>query len=220
MSTNIPRGRTELLAWLEGIVGNWNTNFAVIGLTSAQVIDLAQNITSTRTAFTTVQSIRTQSIAKTQDFYTLADELRVEASGLVTTIKGFAETSDDAAAVYLAANITPKDPPSPVPAPEQPTNGVARLGGNGAVIINFDARGSAGTVWQVWRKLSTDTEYAFVGSADSITKSFVDNTVPAGTPSAQYTIQGVRGSVKGLVSFAILVQFGGVSGAEDVATAA
>ena len=143
MSTNIPRGRTELLAWLEGIVGNWNTNFAVIGLTSAQVIDLAQNITSTRTAFTTVQSIRTQSIAKTQDFYTLADELRVEASGLVTTIKGFAETSDDAAAVYLAANITPKDPPSPVPAPEQPTNGVARLGGNGAVIINFDARGSA-----------------------------------------------------------------------------
>ena len=220
MSANIPRGRVELLTWLEGIITTWTANEASIGVTSAQITSLTSNITATRSAFTTVEAIRTQSKAKTQDFNTQADALRVEASGLVTTIKGFAETSDDPGAVYLAANISPRDPPSPVPAPEQPTNGSAELGGNGAVIVNFEARGAAGTVWQVYRQLGTGTAYSFVGSADSITKSFVDNTVPAGESSAQYTIQGVRGNVKGPVSFAILVQFGGVSGAEDVAEAA
>ena len=220
MSSNIPRGRVELLTWLEGIQADWSDNFAAIGITSAQVTNLSGNIANTRSAFTTVESIRTQSKAKTAEFYTKADDLRIEANGLVSTIEAFAKTSGNAAAVYLAANLSAKDPPSPVPAPEQPTNGNAELGGNGAVIVNFEARGAAGTVWQVYRQLGTETVYSFVGSADSLTKSFVDNTVPAGESSAQYTIQGVRGNVKGPVSFAILVQFGGVSGAEDVAEAA
>jgi len=40
------------------------------------------------------------------------------------------------------------------------------------------------------------------------TKSFIDATVPAGTPSANYQVQGVRGSLTGAASFPLLVQFG------------
>jgi hypothetical protein len=220
MSTNIPRGRIPSLEWLEANIAGWSTNQAAIGLTSAQVTDLAVDIANTRSSFSKVEMLRADAKAETPLFYDKSDALSKKAGALVTVIKGFAEASDDPAAVYAAANLTPRNPPSPLPVPQQPTNGTAVLGGTGAVIVNFDARGEGGgTVWQVWRQLDSETAYSFLGNADAKTKSYADNTVPAGTSSAQYTIQGVRGSVKGPVSFAITVQFGGVTGAQDAAAA-
>lgn len=220
MGTNLPAGRVQSLEFLENHIVQWNTNQGALGITSAAIIDLSLDVANTRGAFSSVELVRTDSLAKTQNFYSKADVTHKKGSDIISTIKSFAASSGDSANVYLLAGLTPKDPPQPAPAPEQPTNGSAELGGNGAVIINFEARGPTGTVWQVWRQLGTETEYSFIGNADSKNKAYADNTVPAGQSSAQYTIQGVRGSVTGPVSFAILVQFGGVSGAEDVSAAA
>jgi hypothetical protein len=220
MGTNLPSGDRQTLEFLEAHIAQWNTNQAAIGITSAAITDLSTDVANTRQAFTAVESVRADSKIKTQDFYTKADGIHKKGADIISTIKAFASSSGNAANVYLLAGLTPKDPPQPAPAPEQPTNGSAELGGNGAVIINFDARGATGTVWQIWRQLGTETEYTFIGNADSATKSYVDNTVPAGESNAQYTVQGVRGSVTGPVSFAILVQFGGVSGAQDANAAA
>ncbi len=220
MGTNLPGGRVQSLEFLENHLAQWGTNQAAIGITSAAIIDLSLEVVNTRTAFTSVELVRQDSITKTQNFYTKADAMHVKGADVISTIKSFAASSGDSANVYLLAGLTPKDPPQPAPVPEQPSNGNAQLGGNGAVIINFEARGVTGTVWQVWRQLGTETEYSFIGNADSATKSYTDNSLPAGQSSAQYTIQGVRGSVTGPVSFAIVVKFGGVTGAQDVNAAA
>ena len=208
MARNVPQGRIESLQWLEGIYPIWNANFAGIGLTSAQTIDLAQDVVNTRASFTSVTDIRAESKATTQTFYSNSDDLSKKAGALLTLIKGFAEASDDPSAVYELAQITGKAPPSPVAAPEQAAIVNAVLGGDGSVTINYIGNGPLGTVWQVSRKLSTEVTFTFLGNADATTKSFVDSTIPAGTPSADYQVQGVRGSLTGLASFPLNVQFG------------
>ncbi len=219
MGTNIPTSRTESIDWVADRIALWTTNAVAIGLSDLEVAALTALAASAGTAQTDAQIARASSKSATLDFYTQTDAMRDSAADLVATIKAFAEKTDDPN-VYVLANVSPQDAPSPAPLPSQPTNGSAELGGNGAITINFDALGPGGTVWQVWRQLNSETEYTFVGNADSRSKSFLDTTIPAGTASAQYTIQGVRGNVSGPVSFAITVQFGGVSGAADVAEAA
>lgn len=219
VAQNVPPGRIESLQWLEGIIGTWNANFAGIGLTSAQVVDLAQDIVNTRSSFTSVEQIRAESKSKTQDFYSQSDNLSAKAGAFVTIIKGFADASGDPAAVYTLADLTPKDPPSPMPAPDQPAIVQTALNGDGSVTVNYIGNGPTGTTWQVSRKLAGETGFTFVGNADSLTKSYRDTTIPAGADSATYIVTGTRGSLTGLPSIPAVVQFGSAD-AEGMAMAA
>jgi hypothetical protein len=208
MARNVPHGRIASLQWLEGIYPVWSANAASIGLTSAQTLDLAQDVVNTRGAFTSVTDIRAESKAKTQTFYSQSDALSTKAGALLTIIKGFAKASTDPEAVYQLAQITGKAPPSPVPAPQQPTIFSARLGGDGSVTIDYIGNGAIGTVWQVSRKCAAESTFSFIGNADARTKSFTDTTLPAGTAGADYQVQGVRGSETGQASFPLTVRFG------------
>ena len=221
MSTNMPEGRQTALEWLEGIITQWNTNFAGIGLTSAQVTDLAGDITSARSDFTSVEQVRNDSKVTTQEWYTSADAMRDKASGFISTIKGFAETSADPNAVYTLAGLTGIAPRTPAAPPTQPNVDSADLGGDGSVTINFTGTGPTGTVWQVSRMLAGESAFTFVGNGDSLTKSFKDITVPNTVSSAAYRVQGVRGSIFGPVSFPLTVQFGSAdAGAGEMGLAA
>ena len=218
MGLNLPNDRRQSLVWLEGRIDGWNTNFASIGLTSAQVTDLAGDIISTRTSFTSVQAARTEAKAETQSWYTNADELHTKAAELITLIKSFAANSRSSAAVYLAADMTPRNPPSPAPPPEQPGNLKATLNGDGTVTISWDGRGPTGTVYNVSRRLPAETSFAFIGQGDGRDKSFTDATVPTGSASALYIVQAVRGSDVSTPSSAFNVLFS--SGDAGAASAA
>jgi hypothetical protein len=213
MGQNLPSNNRESLVWLEGIIATWNANYASIGLTSAQTIDLSQDVANTRSAFTTVSDIRTESKAKTLDANAKAKALHAKASAMISTIKGFARASSDPAAVYLASGISPADPPSPVGLPEQPSGLSAILGGDGSITIGFEGRSAVGTVWEVSRKLPGETSFTKIGNADVLTKSFTDTTVPGTVNSAEYRVQGIRGSDAGPVSLAFTVQFGSAAAA-------
>ena len=212
MSTNMPEGRKQSLEWLEEIIAQWTTNDINIGLTSAQVTDLNSDITGARTDWTSVETIRNDSKVTTQDWYTNADEMRAKAATYITTIKGFAETSNDPAAVYLLAGLTAKAAPKPVAPPATPSIANAVLNGDGSLTINFIGTGPMGTVWEVSRKLAGETSFTIIGSADASTKSYTDNTVPTGADSATYIVKGKRGSISGLPSFPLTAQFGGTEG--------
>lgn len=219
MASNLPGNRPEALSWLENRLVQWNDNLAGIGLTSAQTIDLALDLASARTSFTSVQNARADAKSKTQTWYGKANTMHTTGSDLITSIKAFASNSDDPNAVYELAGMTGKAPPSPIPAPGTPTIDGAVLIADGSVMINFSGTGAAGTVWQVNRKLASETEYSFVGTGDPTTKSFVDNTIPIGTVSATYTITGQRGGQTGLPSLPAIVQFGSVEGVVAAAAA-
>ncbi len=217
MGTNIPQGRSAALSWLEGHISGWNDNYAGIGLTSASVIDLAQDISNARNSFTSVEQVRSESLASTQDFYADMDKAHNKASDMILTIKAFAESGDTPAAIYLLAGITGKDAPTPAAAPETPAITSAQIAANGYVTIGFTGRGPAGTVWLVSRKLDTQTAYTFLGQSDD--KVFVDTTLPTGVTTATYIVRGVRGQLSGLSSPPTTFQLGNVQGGAASAAA-
>jgi hypothetical protein len=213
MAQNLPSEKQAALNWLEAHQVQWNNNLAAIGLTSAQMVDLGLEVANARQAFTSVQSIRADAKAETQTWYTKANSMRKVGSELITSIKAFAQNSDDPDAVYLLAGMTGKAPPSPIAPPNQPTIDNAQLMGNGSVIVNFSGTGPVGTVWRVSRKLDGETSFSIIGSADAKTKSYVDATIPTGIDSATYIVTGERGSQVGLPSFEMTARFGNAAAA-------
>jgi hypothetical protein len=220
MGTNIPGTRNEILAWAESLIGQWGTNQAAIGLTAAQVTELAGDIANARQALTDVQATRANAKAETQDYYAKADAVHTKASKAVTAIKSFAKNSTDPATVFLLAGITGQNPPSPAPAPEQPSNLRAILQNNGAVEVSWTGRGPVGTIYEVYRKLATETTYTFLSNIDASEKKYTDAGVPAGTLSATYQVRAIRGDQFSPYSTAFAIQFGTSDGVGAGAAAA
>ncbi len=220
MGTNLPGSNNAALIWCEAHMAQWANNFAAIGLTSAQALDFSQRVINTRSTFTSVESIRADAKAKTQEYAVDAKDMRSVASNLVAIIKEFARTSSDPAAVYTIAGLTAADPRSPANPPSQPTALNATLDGTGNVTLGWSGTGPTGTVWIVSRKLSTETSFSQIGQGDVATKSFTDTTVTPGVASVAYVVEGVRGSVSGPVSGALNVYFGSADGAAVITTQA
>ena len=208
MGSNMPSTNHDALEWLEGRITGWVANPAAIGLTSAVVSDLAADIADTRTSFTSVEEVRGDSKAATSAFHLNGDEMRTNASNAITSIKSFAVNNADPQAVYTAAGITPPDARTPVGPPEQPSGLKATLNGDGSVTVSWDARGPVGTVYNVSRKLATEAVFTFIGQGAAQDKQLIDSAVPAGTITAAYIVQGVRGGNLGLMSNAMTVFFG------------
>lgn len=208
MGTNLPANDNAALVWCEAHIAQWAASPGTIGLTSAQTIDISQRVANTRTSFTSVETVRADAKAQTQEFHTDAKDMRGVASNLISIIKEFARQSTDPALVYTAAGLTAADPRSPVAPPDQPTAINATLDGTGNVTLGWTGTGPTGTVWIVSRKLSTETSFSQIGQGDATTKSFTDTNVPTAIATAAYVIHGQRGSVTGLVSGALTVFFG------------
>lgn len=212
MGRNMPSQNQPALTWLEGHIAQWTADPASIGLTSAQTTDLLSRLVDTRGSFTSVEAIRADSQATTNEFNTKAVNMRKAASLMIADIKSFANNQTDPAPIYTAAGITPTGPKTPVGAPEQPAGMTTAVNGDGSITLNFTGRGPTGTVWEVTRKLAGETSFSHVGHADVTTKSFTDNTVPSTVSSATYLIRGVRGNDAGLYSVPFGVQFGSSDG--------
>ena len=208
MGLNLPSDRRQALEWLEARIAQWNVAPAAIGLTSGQVIDIAQKVVNTRGSFTSVQTIRTDAKNETQTFYANADDMHASAAPLVANIKNFAENSADPQVVYDASGVLPADPPSPQSPPTVPTNIRRTVNPSGSITLFWDATGPTGSVYNVKRKLATEAIYTLIGQGDGVDKSFTDITLPVGTTSVTYIIQGVRGPLVGPESQAVTITFG------------
>lgn len=220
MPVNIPNGRVQSLQWLEGIISQWGDNQALIGLTSAQVISIGTEIANTRQAFSSVETVRADSKAKTGNFYALSDDLSQTAASYISIIKGTAMSSETPAAVYLAAGITPKDPPSPLAPPEQPVIESLTLNSLGDITLTWTGRGPVGTVYIVSRKLNTEPTWTIVGQTGGLDKVLIDSAVPDGTASASYNVTAVRGSDESAASVQSTIDLKGNAAAEGAAEAA
>ncbi len=122
MSSNLSGNDTEAMIWLEARIAAWTLNPAAIGLTSAPVLSLATDIINARTAFTSVQTVRGEGKNATQNYADKATTMRHNAAPLIANIKNFADNAPIPQQIYDAANVSPKDPPSPAPAPSMPIN--------------------------------------------------------------------------------------------------
>lgn len=206
MGRNLPTNRSNAIDWINERLAAWIANAEAIGLTTeqtTQLTTLAQAATSARTA-----AFQARNAAKdaTVLYYGAADELAAYARDLVSTIKAYAETTGDMS-VYSTASVSPKDPPSPVGSPVQPTNLRATILNSGGVRLEWDGSLASGTVFEVQRKLDSQTGApVLIGVAGE--KHFIDDAVPVGTSSVQYRVRAVRQEFRSDFADPILVSFG------------
>jgi hypothetical protein len=140
--------------------------------------------------------------------------LGTAAGDAVRSIRAFAGTSAEPAGVYSLAQVPPPASPSPVPPPARPSGLTVRLdAAAGSLTLRWKATNPAnarGTTYIIRRKLPGETQFAFIGVAGK--KCFVDETLPAGRDSVQYTVQGQRANLSSPVSPIFTVNFGKLPG--------
>ncbi|VAX41651.1 hypothetical protein MNBD_PLANCTO03-615, partial [hydrothermal vent metagenome] len=167
-----------------------------IGLTPAQVTQLAGELAEARADYETATRARNASMSATVGFHASADTLVGDGRDLIATIKAFAEASGDPQ-VYVRASVPPPAPPSVVGPPGTPTRFCVSLQGNGSFNLTWHAdnpQGSSGTIYEVLRS-DDGGPFAFLGTTG--TRRFADTTLPAGTGTAVYQITGVRSTSRG-----------------------
>lgn len=186
MST-IPRTQSDLIGFFETHVAVWSNDPAGIGLTAEALTALNGATVAARAALTTATASRAVAKADTTALHGALSELKSIGGPAINAIRAFAEGSDDPAAVYALAQIPPRDPPSPAPPPAIPTDASASVLGDGTIRLKWKAPQpvpGAEVYTQIKRRLNGTGEFITLG--DTGAKTFVDNTVPAGTHKVEY----------------------------------
>src|SRR5688572_87701 len=93
--------------------------------------------------------------------------------------------------VFALAQIPVPATPTSVGPPGKPYECVVELNEDGSITSKWKCSnpvGCTGVVYQLWRKIGTG-EFEYIGGTGS--KTFVDSTIPAGSSSITYQMQGV-----------------------------
>jgi hypothetical protein len=210
MGSNVPNTINDAIAWYEDRIDAWQTSAAQIGLAAGTVTSLKALITAARAKFADAEKARITSEAATLELKNAAATLRVVGSGAISTIKGYAATTNNPN-VYAIAQVSPPSPPSPLPPPNAPTDVMAELLLNGALKLKWKAtQPGSGTVYRIARQFNGAGEFINIDTVGE--KTFTDNSVPYGTDAVTYRISARRGGVNSPSQTTLNLQFGSVAG--------
>ncbi len=215
----IPDKPLEAYEFSAARVGIWSAVATQIGLSTAEVSALEDANEGFSTSNDSAVKARATSKAATESLRTSTRTMRTRLSDAVQKIRLFAEATNNAS-VYGLAQIPAPASRTPAPPPAQPTDLKATISSTGQLSLSFRAVNSAtGTTFLIRRKLATETQFTFIGTATStrsVIKTFIDETLPAGSTNMQYIIYGQRGSVRGPDSPIFTVVIGGNAGDRSV----
>ena len=209
MQPGLPPTIIGKIEFFEQRLADWAGNPDAIGLDAQQVTNLAGRLALARSAYTAAQQVRQQSKNTTATQKQAVGDLARYGSDLIATIRAFADLQTDPVAVYEQAELdmpAPKGTPLPPPVPA--TDVRTQMDNTGAVSIRWKGTIANGTVYTVYRRFAQNTPYAQIGT--STTKSFVDATVPVGTPEAAYYVVTMRDGQQSAPSEAVNIRFGAV----------
>ncbi len=191
-----PNTKTGKIGYFNSKIAPWTTNATAIGTTSAAVTDLQTKVTTAQ-AKLDAQIAAEQAVKTATEAATVAVAQMVEAGAdIIKNIRAKAATVGGNS-VYELAEIPAPATPTPVSTLGQPTDFKAELGQDGSIISRWKCANprATGTVYQVWRRLDGEADFTYCGGVG--TKTFTDNTVPAGTANILYKIQAVRSTAVG-----------------------
>jgi hypothetical protein len=192
----VPDSRVDKISFFENHSAAWSTNAVAIGTTSGAVTALGTLTTAARAAYNAQQVAIDAARAATLTFNNAVDAMGSAGSDVILQIRAKAATAGDG--VYALAQIPAPATPGPRPAPGVPTDFAVSLDGDRAVSLRWkcaNPAGCGGTIYQVYRRVAGEAEFAYVGGAG--TKKFTDATLPAGAASVTYQVQGVRSTAVG-----------------------
>lgn len=204
-----PSGILDKLQWFEQRITSWTATPAAIGLTAAQCTALAAAIDEARKAYDDAQAARitakNKTIAQTAAMRTLSDL----GSDDIRYIRAFAQSQSTESArdaVYAAASVPPLNPPSPAGPPEVPTDVVGDPNADGTVTLQWKGSTANQTFFSIFRRTGNNTTWSQIGAV--ATKTFIDATVPGGTPSVRYYVRAQRNNQVSPASDEAIVNFG------------
>ena len=215
MASVLPNSREQTISWFTERIDEWAAKASAIGLTAAQVTELATRLAAAETSFDTAVASRIASKNATVNFYNDTDDLKSYGADLIKVIKAFAESSDDPS-VYATASVPPPAPPTPAGAPPQPTELTATLMPGGSLRLGWKGTVSQSAYFSIFRKAEGETAFTMLDSTDE--KFFDDTSIPAGANTVVYYIQARRDEFR-VDSNWFQVSFG-ATGATSIALAA
>ena len=195
----VPTKVQDLLDFADAHGTLWTTNFAQIGLTSAQATAFKGAATTARTNFNAAITADQAKRAATNTSRNTVSDLRQIAAETLSLIKAFADNAANPSVVYSAAQIPEPLPPTPAPAPGTPTDFTVALQQSGAVTLKWKCAnpvGVGGTIYEVRRRSGSGSTFTFVGAIGI--REFTDDTLPTGSTNVTYQITAVRSTIRGL----------------------
>lgn len=220
----LPEARRDLITWFESRLAAWAADPTLIGLTPEQVTQLGIRIVTARTAADAQASAYDAARASTPEFHGAADALRSFGGELVKIIKATAESSGDAS-IYTIAEVPPVAAPTPLPAPQPPSDLAGAITPEGSVLLSWQGTTANGVTYLVERRLvgadGSTSPWSIVGAVQA--RSYLDEDVPLGLSMAQYRLTAQRDELAALPTAPATVLFGvggSGGGAGDGAAAA
>ncbi|HED54655.1 MAG TPA: hypothetical protein ENJ00_10715 [Phycisphaerales bacterium] len=207
MSTQFPDTILGQIQYFEQRIPAWAADPAAIGLTALQIGELQTRVTAARAAYDAAQAIRQQSKNTTNIQREAVAEMNTQGTAMLSLIRAFADLSGNPASIFDAADIdAPSATSTPMPPPVPATDLSTSLENSGAVRLKWKGTVANGTVYSVWRRLGENSPFVQIGT--STTKSFVDETIPAGTPEASYLLITLRDGQSSGESEPTIIRFG------------
>lgn len=206
----LPENHAARIAWFQSRESLWTTNATAIGTTSAAVTDVAAKATAAADALAAQEVAHNAAKASTATLINAMDALTNAGMAVVEQVRTKARSAGPG--VFPLANIPGPAIPTPVGAPGTPSDLVAELLPGGAVSLTWKANnppGCKGVIYQVGRQDDQAGEFKYLGGSGE--RKFIDATIPAGTSTCIYRIQGVRTTAVGNIQ-EFVVRFGAASG--------
>ena len=203
----LPDQINERIMWFEQRISSWLGAPTVIGLTAAQCTALDLAIKAARTAYNAAAAARIAAKNATIGQATNVRSMTSLGSDALRFIKAYAEAQPNPDVVYQAASVPPPAPATPPGPPVPPVDVTGDPNADGTVTVKWKGSTAYQTFFTVWRRVGNSTQWTQVGSV--ATKSFLDDSVPAGTPSVTYVIRSQRNTQVSPASDEAVVNFGG-----------
>ena len=201
----LPEQINERIMWFEQRIASWIAAPAAIGLTAAQCTALDLSIKAARNAYNAAARIAAKNATIGQA--TNVRSMTSLGSDALRFIKAYAEAQPNPDVVYQAASVPPPAPATPPGPPTPPTDVTGDPNADGTVTVKWKGSTAYQTFFTVWRRVGNSTQWTQVGSV--ATKTFLDDSVPAGTPSVTYVIRSQRNTQVSPASDEAVVNFGG-----------
>lgn len=203
----LPEQINDRIEWFEQRITSWKATPTAIGLTAAQCTALDNAIKDARIAYDNAQAARIASKNATIGQKTAVNSLTNLGGDALRFIKAYASSQPNPNAVYQAASVPPPAQPTPAGDPKAPTEVTADPNADGTVTIKWKGSTSNQTFFSIWRRVGNNTQWTQIGSV--ATKSFIDSTVPAGSPTVTYFLRSQRNMQVSAPSDEATVNFGG-----------
>ena len=175
----------------------WAENAVAIGSSEEAIDDLQAKTDAAKAAILAQNQARDAARSATLAARMAVDAMAAASAAIILQVRSKAETAG--VEVYVLASLPPPADPSPIAAPGKPDDFGVALQQNGTLMLRWkcrNPRGSAGTLYQVYRRLSAEGKFEYLGSTGK--KKYLDASIPEGTSNVTYQIQAVRSTAVGV----------------------